>query len=154
MNQDLEILLEFVSGKIDASSFQAKLYASSSIEKFLSDDPGLPAYSYIGGDNYLFLISQDYNDSGGVLNAQGAIEQFLERKNIPFNKTDEHSELFDIILKAQPESLDVDSKFISKKYGADIDGLDKETAIDKLRDNLLNDFKFIKWAKKWIQSPA
>jgi hypothetical protein len=154
MSQDLELLLDFVSGNIDAESFESKLYASSTIEEFLSNDPDLPPYSYIDGDNYLFLISQDYSDLGGVINAQGAVEQFLERKHVPFMKTEKHNKLFDLILEAQPEWLDIDSKYIAERYISDIEGLNKKDALKMLKEKLLSDFTFIKRAPKWIQSPA
>lgn len=154
MNQDLELLVQFVSGKIEAKQFESSLYASSSIEEYLSDDPDLPAYSYIGGDNYLFLISQDYNDPGGILNAQGAVEEFLERKGVEFNKTNRHGEIYDIILKAQPRWLDIDSKHIAERYLPKLEGLTKESTIKKLQESLLKDFKCVNSQPKWIQSPA
>lgn len=154
MNQDLDLLIRFVSGDIEAKEFESKLYASSSIEDYLSDDPDLPPYSYIGGDNYLFLISQDYKDPGGVLNAQGAVEQFLERKGIEFDKTEKHSDLYDLILEAQPKWLDVESKFISEKYLSKLEGLSKEKAIKKLQEFLFRDFKCVNSKPEWIQSPT
>lgn len=154
MNQDLELLIKFVSGQIEPRDFESGLYASSTIEEYLANDPDLPANSYIDGDNYLFLVSQDYSDPGGVLNAQGAIEQFLDRKGIEFKKSERHSELYDIVLNAQPEWLDVDSKYIAENYLPKLGGLSKKKATSELKKCLLQDFKFIASPPEWIQSPS
>jgi hypothetical protein len=154
LNEDLKLLIDFVSGKINVEVFEAQLYASDTIENYLSNDPTLPAYSYIGGDNYQFLISLDYKDPGDILNAQGAIEEFLDRKGIEYKSNPESRDTYDLILKAQLDWLDIDSKYISEKYLPALEGMDKTEAINKLKSNILNDFKYVNEPPKWMQSPC
>ncbi len=153
MNQDLDFILEFLSGKIGAKEFEERLYASETIEEYLSDDPNLPHDSYIQGDNYLFLISQNYNNPGGVVNAQGALEQFLDRKGIKYKSSDIHHKLYNLILKSQPKWLDIDSMYISEKYFSKIIDLNSKEASKELKAMILSDFKYIKSPPKWLQSP-
>ena len=153
MNTDLKLLIDFVSGEMEPKAFESKLYASNTMENYLSDMPDYPRIGYFGDGAYLFLISQDYDDPGAALNAHHVVQQILKRKGADFNSSDRFERLYDLIQDAQPKWLDVSPKFIAAKYFSIIKHLPRKDAKKKLRSYLLRDFKFIKNHPKWLQSP-
>ena len=153
MNQDLDILLRFVEGNIDALKFEKELYASKTMEEYLSNDPNLPLRNLVGGDTYLYLISGNYRSVSHLWNVQNAIESFLERKNIGFKSTDMYAQLSKLFLAAQPKWLDVDSGFITRNYLPKIEGLSSVESRLKLKELFLNDFQYLKKPPNWIQNP-
>src|SRR5262245_36730645 len=99
MDDALANIVAFVEGRIEPSDFEKRLYNDPTIESALNDDPTLKPGTYIGTSTYLFVVEQDFDDPGGVLNVHGALSQFLERKTIPFRPTTTYVDLHDIILK-------------------------------------------------------
>src|SRR6185369_12750037 len=88
-----------------------------------------------------------------VLNVHGALSQFLERKQVPFQPTKAHEELHDIILSAQPAWLYVATDWLKKNVLAASEGRNGKELRDWLRARLLELFKYRGKPPKWIQSP-
>ncbi len=108
---EIKKIIEFVEGKISPKEFEQILYQESSFQTILGDSKELPVESYILTTTYYFIIEQNYDDPAGILNVHGALCQFLDRRKIEYNSTDEYSELFGLILDVQPKYLDIDTVF-------------------------------------------
>src|SRR6516225_645127 len=114
MDDAIATIVGFVEGRIEPAEFEQRLYNDPAIERALNDDPTLKPGTYIGTSTYLFVVEQDFESPGGVLNVHGALSQFLERKQIPFRPTKAYADLYDIILKVQPRWLDVRADWLKK----------------------------------------
>src|SRR5262245_57955081 len=154
MNDELQTLVEFVEGRIDAKEFEKLLYQNPRIEQVLADDPTLPPNTYVGRCVYLFLIEQDFDDPGGVLNAQSALEEFLRRKGQAFKPTRKYKEFYDLLLEAQPSWLLVDTGYLKKNILPAAGDQHGPGLRDWLRGRLLELFRYVEKPPRWIQNPA
>ena len=93
MDKSAKILLDFVEGWLTPESFEQILYNNSDLEKYLKDEPPLPPNYYIKNDVYTFLIELNYRNDADVLDAFGAVVEFLDRKKIPFKPTSKYENL-------------------------------------------------------------
>jgi hypothetical protein len=122
MDDAIASIVAFVEGRTEPADFETRLYNDPAIEAALNDDPTLKPGTYIGASTFLFVVEQDFESPGGVLNVHGALSQFLERKQIPFRPTKAYSQLYDIILKAQPGWLNVPVDWLKKNVLSAADG--------------------------------
>jgi hypothetical protein len=150
----LEDIRSFVAGDMTPEAFRDRLYADSSYEPLLTNDPNLRPGTYVGQNVYLFLLELDFSDISDVFTAQGALAQFMERNGITFTKTDKYEKLYDLILSAQPKWLHVDAHFVCEhivSQAGDRTGTDLKKW---LRAEILKRFKYASRPPRWIQSPA
>lgn len=153
MEEAIAKIVAFVEGHMEPAEFEQTLYGDPEIEHALNDDPTLPPRSYVGASTFLFVVEQDFSSPDGVLNAHGALAQYLERKGIAFKPTKSHAELYDIILDAQPKWLHVPVDWLNKNVLSGAEGRKKKELRDWLRKRLLELFKYRGKPPKWIQSP-
>lgn len=153
MDESLASIVAFVEGHIEPADFEKRLYNDPTIEAVLNDDPTLKPGTYIGTSTFHFVIQQDFESPGGVLNVHGALSQFLERKQIPFLPTKSYAKLHEIILQAQPRWLDVPADWLKKNVLSAAEGRNGKELRDWLRARLLELFKYREKPPKWIQSP-
>ena len=154
---DANVLLAvvaFVEGRMNAEDFESALYEDPSFEEVLSEDPDLPRDTYIGSSTYQFVLEQDYRDPGGVLNAQGALAEFLERRGVDHTRSDDAADEYDALLLAQPSWLDLDTKYIKEQYLDHADGRTGKRLTEWLRKRLSADFRCTAKPPIWIQGPA
>lgn len=154
MNEALQTVLDFVEGRIDGKDFEKKVYSDPLMESLLQDETLKWHSTYIKNDPYHFLIGLDYNDPGDVLNAQGAMELFLERKDIPLIRATAHSNFQELLLAAQPGWLNVDTAYLQKHVLPDAGGLQGKELQTWLNVRLKELFRYHKKPPKWIQNPA
>jgi hypothetical protein len=158
LSTPMQAILDFVSGAMRPESFAQAFYADPGFEPLLDDGAELPRPSYITGagcpNTYHFLLTRDFGGVGDVLNAQGALTQFLDRRGIPYVKTDEYENMHGLLLGAQPTWLDVDTKFLQTHVLPEAPADLKKAALKKwLRDRLKVLFKFASKPPRWVQSP-
>ena len=153
MDDAIASIVSFVEGRIEPADFEKRFYNDPVIESALNDDPTLKPGTYIGACKYLFVVEQDFESPGGVLNVHGALSQFLERKQIVFRPTKAYAELYDVILKAQPRWLDVRADWLKRNVMSAAEGRKGKVLRDWLRARLLELFKYREKPPKWIQSP-
>jgi len=153
MEKEINILKSFVEGNIDTKTFEKELYENENLKKILDDNNINTMYSRRHSSPYYYLLELNYNDIRGKLKAQGAIESFLNNKEIKFIKNNEFIDEYNLILDAQPKYLDVDTKFI-QKY---ILPSDKNKPKKELKEHMKLKFKeYFKYQSKppqWIQNP-
>lgn len=146
----LDIIIQFVERKMSVKDFQDYLYNNEELQKILSENITLSPY--IGDNLYYYLISQDLDTPGGLLDSLSALEEFLEKKNIEFKKNTDALKLYSLILKIQPKWIDLPNWYMSKilKISGGKKGRELEVF---LREKIKQDFKYIDRPPKWLQSP-
>ncbi len=138
-----------MSGK----DFEQRVYSDPAIETLLGDGSLSWHGTYIESNPYNFLIELNYADPADLLNAQGAMELFLERKGVSFERTSVYSDFHELILKAQPEWLDVDTMYLEMHILPDA-GDRKGRKLKKwLKARLKELFRYHKRPPEWIQNP-
>jgi hypothetical protein len=153
MDDVLAAIRAFASGELSPSAFRDRLYSDERFEAFLSHDPHLRPGNYVGPGVYYFLIDQDYEDPGGVLNAQGALAEFMDRNAIAYTKTPEYGEFYRLLLDVQPGWLCVDPKYVQDHM---LPAAGQRSG-DELRSWLQKEFgrrfRYVGEPPRWIQSP-
>ena len=142
--------------------FAELLSKNSAFEQLLDDAKELPKPSYITKDGctntYHYLLNLKpiimNHRLSYALNAQGALEQFLNRRGIAYISTDKYRKLYELLLDAQPSWLDVDMEYFQTQVLA-LAPIDlKKVALKKwLREKLKELFKFVSKPPHWIQNP-
>jgi hypothetical protein len=146
----------FVAGHITPAEFRAHMESDpQAFEAFLSDDPHLDPANYVGGNVYRFLVQEDLDSLGGALNAQGALADFLERSGRNCARTSRYSDLYDLILSAQPEWLGVDPDYIHARILPEAEGRSGGELREWLRSELTARFKYeSEKPPDWIREPC
>jgi hypothetical protein len=150
----LDTLLAFVEGRLGPTDFERALQTDPSIEATLKDDPDLPGNSYVGISVFHFLLELDLSNPGGVLDAQGAVSQWLTRHSIAHSKANDAEKLYGLILAAQPAWLDVDPKWMKDELIAKSGGLTGNRLKKWLRERLLERFRYVSRPPRWLQKPS
>ncbi|MCL2152417.1 MAG: hypothetical protein FWH57_05580 [Oscillospiraceae bacterium] len=147
----LDIIVQFVERKIPTEEFIEKLYNNEELERVLSENIVLSPFTYLGETAYLYLLNQDLNTPGGLLNSLSALEEFLQKKHIAFTKNNEASKLYSLLLKVQPNWIDIPNWYMKKlqEISDDKKGKDLESF---LKEKIRQDFRYSKKPPKWLQS--
>jgi hypothetical protein len=153
MQDVLPSIKAFVSGEMSADAFRHHLYANADYETLLSNDPHLSPDNYVLGSAYRFLLELDFDNFADVLNAQGALADFLTRNKIEHVVTQKYHEFFDLIQKAQPEWLDVPDEFVQKTILPDAGERTGKALLAWLKTEFRNRFRYVGKPPRWIQAP-
>lgn len=148
-----EILLKFVTGETSLKEFETQLYTNQALETYLRDPSINWSGTYVSPNLYDYLIAINYNRTEGKVNAIGAIELFLQKKNIPYTKSEKYSKIFDLFLSTQPKYLDIDSAFFEKYILPSNIDIPITELKQIIRGNFNQYFKFQNKPPKWIQAP-
>lgn len=146
----LDIIIQFVERKMPVDQFVENLYHNEELERLLSED--IPLSSYIGGSLYLYLLSQNFNSPGGLLDSLSALEEFLEKKQVKFERNKEALAFYSLMLKVQPGWIDIPDWYMEKLLKISEGRRGKE--LEKfLKDQVKQDFRYITNPPNWLQSP-
>lgn len=154
MDNTLQIIVDFVEGRMNGKEFEQQVYNNPAIEALLADESLTWGNTYVKTNPYYFIIALNYDDPGDLLNAQGAMELFLQRKNVPFKQTSTYSDDYGLLLDAQPRWLHVDSRYIKERILPDAGDRVGEDLKQWLSARLRELFRYYKKPPAWIQSPA
>jgi hypothetical protein len=154
MDKEIQFLKDFAEGNIETAIFEQKLYENNNLQFVLEDDSLSWSGTYMEHTTpYLYLLELDYKNINGKLNAQGAVELFLQKKGIPFNKNENYQEDHLLILETQPKYLDVDMAFIEKYILPRDKSKSKIELRNRIKENFKKYFKYQNKPPRWIQSP-
>jgi hypothetical protein len=152
MHPSLTATVEFVEGLLEPEAFARRLYEDAGLEEALSDQQA-PKYAHTGHTLYHYLIALNYCLPGDVLTAQGALAEFLKRMNVLVTPSKGPSELFDLVLSAQPRWLNVDAAVLQNIL-AEIPSLENRGELRKwLRARMLERYRYVKKPPVWLQAP-
>ena len=147
----IDIIIQFVERKMSVEDFQKNLYNNEELERVLSENITLSPFTYLGETAYLYLLNQNLNTSGGLLNSISILEEFLVKKQIKFEKNNDMYKLYTLMLKVQPNWLDIPDWHM--KIIMEMAGNKKGNELEKfLKDKLRELFRYSKKPPKWLQS--
>ena len=153
MTDAIKTIVDFVEGRLGPLEFEQLVFNEPSIEALLENDPDRQRESYVGRSLYQFVIAQDFRTLDGVLDIQGALREFLARKEIPFKPTIRYEERHAVLIAAQPNWLDVDLACIEQWIADEKPNLEGAPLQEWIRQKLLERFRFAVEPPTWIQSP-
>jgi hypothetical protein len=154
MDEVLATIRAFVAGDLSPARFREQLYADERFEGFLTKDPNLRADNYVHGSVYHFLLEQDFDGPGGVLNAQGALADFMDRNAIDYTKTAKYEDSYSFFLDVQPRWLAVDPRYVQDHMLPDAGERSGEELREWLRGEFLRRFRYVTEPPQWIQGPV
>lgn len=152
MADEIQILKEFVEGKISDQDFEQHLYTNPALEMRLSD----PAIHWNGTylqntTAFLYLIGQNYKNAEGRLNALETVKLFLGKIGIEVKTSTQHSE-YDLILNTSPKYVDAEPDFIEKYILSQDKTLSKADQKQYIKQRYAELFKYQSKPPKWIQN--
>ncbi|MEF2270615.1 hypothetical protein V3C40_27870 [Janthinobacterium sp. LS2A] len=152
MSSATSSLVGFVGGQLDTAAFEHLLYEDAETERLLSAQPA-PRYAHAGHTLYHYLISLDLHNPADVLNAQGALAEFLHAAGIPLFVSEKPGQLHALLLAAQPKWLDVDLAYVAALLDKAPPHAKKSERTQWLRAQLLALFRYAKKPPRWLQAP-
>jgi len=153
MDEVLTFILAFVAGDMHPAAFRDRLYEDDRFEPLLCNDPHLRPGNYVNGSAFHFLLALDFDDPGDVLNAQGALADFMDRNGITYSRTTRYQDFYDMVLEAQPRWLGVDAKWIRDNILCEAGNRQGQELVQWLRQELPKRFRSVAEPPCWIQSP-
>lgn len=151
-NQGIDIILDFVEGRVEIAEFEQALYNDPEVEKALSDDPNRPRGGYVGASLYRWLLEQDLRRSGSVLDIHGELRDFLHRQGVPFTPVTDADDTYAAILNALPQWLSM-NEFISSELIPRSEGRRKAALTSWIRAEVKQRFRYVSRPPSWVQSP-
>jgi hypothetical protein len=147
----LDLIVDFVEGKISTDDFQRYLHTDKELEDILSEDAKILPYTK-DSNIYIYLLQIDFQSPGGRLNSQEALCKFLDAKGIAHTKDETRKRIFSILLRAQPRWLDIPEFYLKEIFPPDMDRKQDEI-ISYAKNKIGEKFTFIDKPPKWLQSP-
>jgi hypothetical protein len=155
MDSDLlTILRSFAGGQIQPRAFRDLLYSEAGFESFLANDPKLPPTNYVQGSVYRFLLECDFDDPGDVLNAHGAVCDYLDRNGHDYKRTGDYADFYDLVLQASPDWLSADPKYVQDEIMPEAAGRTGHELRLWLTERLLEKYRYAAKPPEWVQSPC
>ena len=142
----------FVGGQLDTAAFEQLLHQDAETERLLTAQPA-PRYAHTGHTLYHYLISLDLSNPADMLNAQGALAEFLQAAGVPVVVSKKPAELHALLLAAQPKWLDVDPAYIAALLDKAPQHAKKSERTHWLKAKLLELFRYVKKPPRWLQAP-
>jgi hypothetical protein len=150
----LTTLRSFAAGELKPCEFRERLYADPGFVSFLANDPKLDLTNYVKGSAHQFLLECDFDEPGGILNAHGAVCDFLDRNGYKYKKTDKYASFHELVIKASPHWLAADLRYVQDMIMPDADGRTGHELHIWLTEQLLEKYRFISKPPEWIQGPC
>lgn len=154
MQDAMQTILDFVEGRMASEDFKQQVYNNSQIETLLSDESLTWHSTYIKTNPYYFIIERDFDDPGDLLSIQGALQLFLDKKQIAYSASAQYSDEFDILIDAQPRWLAVDAKYVKDHIFPDAGERTRKDLKKWLAEQFALRFRYNQKPPSWIQSPA
>jgi hypothetical protein len=153
MDKAIKTALDFVEGRLSGKEFEQILYSDQDLEHLLQDESLKWHNTYIKSNPYYFLIQLNYDDPGGLLNAQGAVALFLKTRGVSFQADRSISDLHWLLLSVQPKWVGVDAGYLAKHLLPKAEGRTDRELKDWLKAKVKELFRYHRKPPKWIQSP-
>ena len=150
----LATLRGFAAGEVQPHEFRDRLSGDPGFEAVLADDPHLDPANYVRGSVYRFLLECDFDDPGDILNAHGAVCDFLDRNGHPYRRTGEYADFYQLDLEASPGWLAADPKYVRDHILPGADGRTGHELRLWLADRLLERYRYVSKPPDWVQGPC
>lgn len=154
MADEIQILKDFVEGKISDHDFEQQLYINSALEKLLSDSAVNWYGTYLQDTTaFLYLIGQNYKNTEGRLNAHETVQLFLNKIGIEVVTSAKHTDDYELLLSICPKYIDAEADFIEKYIVPEDQTLSKAERKQYMKQRYAELFKYQTKPPKWIQNP-
>lgn len=150
----LTTLRGFAAGELQPHEFRDRLYSDPSFESFLANDPKLGPTNCVHGSAYRFLLECDFDDPGGILDAHGAVCDFLDRNGYDYKKTGEYADFYDLVLQASPDWLEADPKYVQDQIMPEAADRTGHELRMWLTEQLLEKYRYVSKPPEWVQGPC
>jgi hypothetical protein len=144
-------IVAFVEGRLAPKELEQFLYHDAAAQQMLQAERTPSEENESGDDLYTFLIQQDYADPDDLLDVQAVLSRWLERRGVTFKATTAFQERYDLLLRAQPDWLDVDLNWLEQNVISEAGGLTGPELEEWLRNRLLELFRYVAEPPEWIQ---
>jgi hypothetical protein len=146
-------IVAFVEGRLKPRELEQMLYHDSEMQQLLQAERVPSEEGEPGEDMYTFLIQRDFADPGDLLDVQELLSSWLQRRGAACKPTDAYRERYDMLLRAQPDWLDVDLNWLEQYVIPEAGGLTGPELEEWLRARLLAMFRCVGEPPEWIQDP-
>jgi hypothetical protein len=150
----LTTLRGFAAGELQPQEFRDRLYSDPGFESFLANDPKLDPTNYVHGSVYRFLLECDFDDPVGILDAHGAVCDFLDRNGHDYKKTGKYADFYDLVLRASPDWLAADPKYVQDQIMPEAAGRTGHALQRWLTEQLLEKYRYVSKPPEWVQGPC
>lgn len=151
MSEPLQRLVAYVEGKLRPREFEQLLYHDAALQQLLQSDRA-PSTDSTADDSYTALLQQDFADPGALVAVQELLTGVLQRRGVKCRPTDAYREHFDLLLRAQPEWLDLDLSWLEETVLSEAGGKKGAELEAWLRTRLLELFRCVGEPPEWIQN--
>jgi hypothetical protein len=150
----LQRIVAFVEGRLAPQELEHLLYHDPETQQLLQTER-VPLDGDEPGDDVLtYLIHRNFADPGDLLDVQDQLSRWLERRGVSFRGTDAYRERYDLLLRVQPDWLDVDLNWLEQYVVPEAEGHAGVELETWLRERLLQLFRCVAEPPEWIQDPA
>src|SRR5262245_52613307 len=122
MPEPLQHLVAFVEGRLAPRELEQLLYHDAALQQLLQAERVPAGEGSPPEDVYTYVIQQDFGVPGGVLAVQELLSGCLQRRGVACQPTSRYQEHYDLLLRAQPEWLDLDLGWIEQSVLPDAGG--------------------------------
>lgn len=154
MANEIQILKDFVEGRLSDHDFEQQLYTNSKLERILSDTSINWHGTYLQNTTaFLYLAELDYKNSAGRFEAHETVKLFLKQSGIQTTFSTKYSDDYDLLTGASPKYINADPDFIEKYILPTDKTLSKSDQKQIIKQRYAELFKYQTKPPKWIQSP-
>ena len=162
MKQEVQIIIDYVEGKIDVSEFRKEFFNNPSVKQLLKSKIYIEGYKWCDYNIYDYIIRQikplnnNWNNIYSRYVIWGQLVEFLKYFKVPYNTAyDKYRQDYLYLLKIQPSWLDItDDQGLFDKILAErpkeLSGT-KQTEWGKAV--LRKMFRYDKTYPRWVQDP-
>ena len=148
----LDIIVQFVEGKMVLEEFQKELQSNGELIELLSKNVAQSTVYYSGGQSSLYEIAQreNINSIAGHANILGDLRDYLKAEQIEFKFNEEPLKLLRLVHDVMPMWLNVPAWYMDKLL-KDFEGQSGKERKDFMKAKIREDFKCLKRPPRWIQ---
>lgn len=161
MTHEIEVIVDYVEGKLNISDFREEFLNNHKLKKLLANKVVIAHYKNYNYNIYDYLCRQlnpktnRWNNIYARYVVWFNLKTFLSYNNIPFQDYTKYDEDYDFLLEIQPSWLDIceDQGIFDKIIAEMPNGLSKTKRIQWGKNKLKELFKYDKTYPRWIQDP-
>lgn len=161
MEHELEVIVDYVEGKLDISDFREEFLNNRKLKQLLSDRVEIACYKHYNYNIYDYLCRQvdprvnSWNNIYARYIVWFNLRTFLSYNKIPFQDFSKYDEDYSFLLEIQPSWLDLtDDRGIFDRIIAEAPkDLSKAKRIQWCKNQLKELFRYDKTYPRWIQDP-
>jgi len=154
----LDIIIQFVEGKMTVEEFQKELQTNSGLIEILSENIAEASAHLTRDSLYDYIKRCNTNTLGGLVDILGELRKFLVTQQVTFKFNEEPRNLFGLMLDSMPAYLDMDvdvnsTFFINQIVPIIEQEITKTEKKKQIREKFKSLFQYQSKPPRWIQSP-